>query len=302
MGRIYQNNPKTPETPFRRLLRTACEIQTGVPFMATVQLIAGFARKAVKIIGLLGSIIAACVLLAPPSQVEARSPVLGSADIPANFSSLEAQAAQLDQQLADVESQLHTLNTNQGPEIPRAEPQTVEPAPLQVATRIETEEMNEPEVQRLEETVVQDTYLDPFSDNIQTEVIRDPWEPMNAKVFSFNMVVDRYVLKPVAIGYAWLMPDPVEQAIGRVITNIRFVPRTVNDLLQWKWKNAGIEVGRFVVNSTVGVAGLFDVANDHFGLEPVPEEDFGQTLAKHGVQAGPYLVFPSFLQQQFGME
>ena len=170
----------------------------------------------------------------------------------------------------------------------------------QVATRIEVDDPStmkpeiapETEVQQLEETVVKDTYLDPFSDEVDAEVIKDPWEPMNAKVFSFNRNVDKYVLKPVATGYAWVVPDPVEQAIGRAIYNIRFVPRTVNDLLQWKWKHAGIEVGRFLVNSTVGVAGFFDVAGDYLDLEAVPEEDFGQTLAKHGVQAGPYLVLP----------
>jgi len=260
--------------------------------MATVKLIRGYERKVVKITGLLGRIIAASLILALSSQVEAGSPVLESADIPENFSPLAAQTARLDKQLAAVESRLHTLNTHEGPEVSAAEPQTVEHAPLQVATRMETEEITEPDVQRLEETVVQDTYLDPFSDETQTEVIRDPWEPMNAKVFSFNMEVDRYVLNPVATGYAWLMPDPVEQAIGRVIENIRFVPRTVNDLLQWKWENAGIEVGRFVINSTVGVAGLFDVAGDYLDLQAVPAEDFGQTLAVHGVQPGAYLVLP----------
>ena len=198
----------------------------------------------------------------------------------------------LDQQLADVESRIQTLKVQQGPDASILDPQSVEQGLRQVATRIPSDEMNEPEVQQLDETVVKDTYLDPFSNEAKIEVIHDPWEPMNAKVFSFNMHVDRFVLKPMATGYAWLLPDPVEQAIGRAISNIRFVPRTVNDLLQWKWKNAGIEVGRFVINSTVGIAGLFDVAGDHLDLKPVPAEDFGQTLAVHGVQPGAYLVLP----------
>jgi phospholipid-binding lipoprotein MlaA len=261
--------------------------------MAIVQFFRRFGPKSsAKGTSLLGSIIATCLILVLSSPVKAESPVLASPDVPADTPLLAEQTTRLDQQLADIESHLHSLNTNQNSEVLAADHPTAEAAPLQVATRIETEEMSKPEVQRLEETVVQDTYLDPFNDDAQTEIIRDPWEPMNAKVFSFNMQVDEYVLKPVATGYAWLIPDPIELAIGRVITNIRFVPRTINDMFQWKWERAGIEVGRFVINSTVGVAGLFDVANDQLGIEPVPAEDFGQTLAMHGVQPGPYLVLP----------
>ena len=218
---------------------------------------------------------------------------------PANPQTLTEQSQQLDEQLADVESRLHSLTAPyDSVELETEQQPDGEPVSEQVATSVNIESApsavaeTEEEVHQLEETVVQDTYLDPFSDDANTEVIKDPWEPVNAKVFSFNLNVDRYVLKPVATGYAWVVPDPVEQAIGRAITNIRFVPRTVNDLLQWKWKNAGVEVGRFLVNSTVGVAGLFDVAGDYLDLKAVPEEDFGQTLAMHGVQPGPYLVLP----------
>ncbi len=269
--------------------------------MATVQLIRPFRKKTfVKATGLFVSIIAAGFIVALPSQAQTGLPSLGLAHILSNNRPLGELTTRLDQQLADAESRLYTLRINQGSDALEADLQTVEHVPQQVATRIdidqssnlETGESTETEVQRLDETVVQDTYLDPFSDEAQIEVIPDPWEPMNAKVFSFNRHVDRFVLKPMATGYDWLLPDPVEEAIGRAISNIRFVPRTVNDLLQWKWKNAGIEVGRFVVNSTVGVAGLFDVAGDYLGLKPVPAEDFGQTLAMHGVQPGAYLVLP----------
>ncbi len=269
--------------------------------MATAQVIRCFRKKTfAKARGLLVSVIAAGFIIALPSQAQAGSSSLGSADMLSNNEHLAKQTTRLDQQLADAESRLHTLRINQGSGASEADLQTVEHVPQQVATRVdidqpsnlETGESTETEVQRLDETVVQDTYLDPFSDEAQIEVIPDPWEPMNAKVFSFNMHVDRYVLKPMATGYDWLLPDPVEQAIGRAIANIRFVPRTVNDLLQWKWENAGIEVGRFVINSTVGVAGLFDVAGDYLDLQAVPAEDFGQTLAVHGVQAGPYVVLP----------
>jgi len=235
-----------------------------------------------------------------PAQVEAESTLQASSDLPSRNQTLVDHAQNLDQRLADVEARLHTLRIAQGSDASEVGPQTVEHVPQQVATRIdidqpsnlETNESIEPEVQRLEETVVEDTYLDPFSDDGQTEALKDPWEPMNANVFSFNLKVDQYVLKPVATGYAWLVPDPVEQAIGRAIANMRVVPRVANDLLQWKWGLAGVEVTRFVVNSTVGVAGLFDVAGKYLDLEAGPAEDFGQTLAMHGVQSGPYLVLP----------
>jgi phospholipid-binding lipoprotein MlaA len=269
--------------------------------MATIQLIRPFRGKTfVKATGLLVSIIATGFIVALPSHAQTGLPSLGLDHILSNHQPLAEHTTRLDQQLADAESRLHTIRINQDGGASEADPQTVEHVSQQVATRVdidhpsnlETVKLNEPEVQRLDETIVQDTYLDPFSDETQIEVIPDPWEPMNAKVFSFNMHVDRFVLKPMATGYAWLLPDPVEQAIGRAIANIRFVPRTVNDLLQWKWKNAGIEVGRFVINSTAGIAGLFDVAGDYLGLKAVPAEDFGQTLAMHGVQPGAYLVLP----------
>jgi len=102
----------------------------------------------------------------------------------------------------------------------------------------------------------------------------------------------RTVLKPVAQGYHWIVPDPAEEAIGNAFHNIGFVPRFVNNVFQGKGTQAGVEVGRFLINTTVGVAGLFDVAKDGFGLETVDDEDTGQTLAVHGVKPGPYVVLP----------
>jgi len=247
----------------------------------------------------LGLMVLGCIVALPsPGLAESLRQTAG--DVPSSSPQLEEQTQQLDDQLADLESRLHTLTTQRGSSLSKNSHHRDAQTSRQIATRIdfddssdsEGEGSQEEEVQQLEETVVEGMYLDPFSDETDMEIIKDPWEPMNAKVFSFNLNVDRYVLKPVATGYAWIVPDPLEQAIGRAIDNIRFVPRTVNDLLQWKWKHAGIEVGRFLVNSTAGVAGFFDVAGELFGIYPVPEEDFGQTLATHGVQAGPYLVLP----------
>ncbi|HKQ35411.1 MAG TPA: VacJ family lipoprotein [Nitrospiraceae bacterium] len=121
----------------------------------------------------------------------------------------------------------------------------------------------------------------------------DPWEPMNTGIFEFNRQVDRFVLKPVAKGYNFVMPDLVQVGISNIFYNLRFVPRFLNNVFQGKAKGAGIEAGRFLVNSTVGLAGFFDVAK-HVNLV-TPEEDLGQTLGFYGVKPGPYLMLP-FLQ------
>jgi phospholipid-binding lipoprotein MlaA len=98
------------------------------------------------------------------------------------------------------------------------------------------------------------------------------------------------VLKPVAKGYNFLLPDWVQISISNFYYNLRFPPRFFNNVFQGKFKGAGIEVGRFLVNTTLGGAGLIDAAKD-MGLE-TPEEDMGQTLGSYGVKPGPYLVLP----------
>jgi phospholipid-binding lipoprotein MlaA len=118
----------------------------------------------------------------------------------------------------------------------------------------------------------------------------DPWESMNTNIFEFNRQVDRFVLKPVAKGYNFVMPDLVQVGISNIFSNIQFAPRFLNNVFQGKLKGAGIELGRFLINSTVGVAGFFDVAK-HVDLV-TSEEDMGQTLGFYGVKPGPYLVLP----------
>jgi phospholipid-binding lipoprotein MlaA len=119
----------------------------------------------------------------------------------------------------------------------------------------------------------------------------DPWEPFNEKTFWFNLQFDRYLLKPVATGYDWVLPDPVQVSVGNALDNLNVVRRLTNNLLQLKFSGAGREVARFSINSTIGVAGLFDVAKDEFGIEQ-SNEDTGQTLGSYGVEPGPYLVLP----------
>ena len=118
----------------------------------------------------------------------------------------------------------------------------------------------------------------------------DPLESMNTGIFEFNRQMDRFILKPVAKGYNFITPDLVQVGVSNFFYNIRFAPRFLNNVFQGKVKGAGIELGRFLVNSTVGVAGFFDVAKK---IDLVtPEEDFGQTLGVYGVKPGPYLIVP----------
>lgn len=118
----------------------------------------------------------------------------------------------------------------------------------------------------------------------------DPWEGMNRSVFAFNEALDRWVLKPVATGYDAVAPGPVRVGVANFFSNLGDVWVGVNSLLQGKPGNAANDLGRFVVNSTMGVAGLIDVASP-MGLAR-NEEDFGQTLAVWGVGGGPYMVLP----------
>jgi phospholipid-binding lipoprotein MlaA len=119
---------------------------------------------------------------------------------------------------------------------------------------------------------------------------RDPLEGFNRKIFWFNDKVDVYVLVPVATGWEKVSPRCVRTSVSNFFGNLRFPIVAVNDLLQGKVKDSASDVGRFAVNTTVGVLGFFDPAA-HWGLEK-HQEDFGQTLGVWGVPPGPYLVLP----------
>lgn len=118
----------------------------------------------------------------------------------------------------------------------------------------------------------------------------DPWEGWNRAVWKFNKGADTYFLKPVAKGYDWITPAPIDNGISNVFDNLGETKNFLNDVLQFKFADAGTDVARFVVNTTVGILGIFDVAS-HWGLER-NEEDFGQTLAAWGFGSGPYVVLP----------
>lgn len=127
----------------------------------------------------------------------------------------------------------------------------------------------------------------------ESENPSDPWEGFNRKVFVFNDTLDGYILKPIAKGYKFVTPDVVETGVSNVFGNLGEVGNIVNDLLQAKIGKAGNDTGRLLVNSTLGLAGIFDVAS-HMGLKKSDGEDFGQTLAAWGVDSGPYVMLPLF--------
>jgi len=120
----------------------------------------------------------------------------------------------------------------------------------------------------------------------------DPWEGFNEKMFWFNReILDRYVLKPAATAWDFVLPDPVQRGFHNFFDNLDVVRRVVNNTLQLKLTGAATELTRFTINSTIGLVGFFDVAKDAFGIEQ-RDEDTGQTFGVWGMSQGPYLVLP----------
>ena len=119
---------------------------------------------------------------------------------------------------------------------------------------------------------------------------RDPWEGYNRAMYGFNSAVDRALLRPLAKGYQTVTPGVVRASVGNFFDNLDDVDNSVNNLLQGKPGRALGDLGRVLINTTLGCGGLFDVAAE-FGLER-NEEDFSQTLSRWGVPQGPYFVVP----------
>jgi phospholipid-binding lipoprotein MlaA len=119
---------------------------------------------------------------------------------------------------------------------------------------------------------------------------RDPWERFNRSVFNLNDALDRAIAKPVAKGYVKITPRVVRTGISNAFSNLDTVPTIINDALQGKFRQAGRDSARFLLNSTLGLGGLFDPASAA-GLE-YNQEDLGQTLGKWGMKSGPYLMLP----------
>ncbi|EAQ97025.2 MlaA family lipoprotein [Congregibacter litoralis] len=118
----------------------------------------------------------------------------------------------------------------------------------------------------------------------------DPLEPLNRGVFAFNEVADRWVLRPVAKTYSFILPSVVRRGVANALRNLRDVNYAVNAALQGRFRDAGTNGARFAINTTIGLVGVFDVAT-HRGFVSSPA-DFGETLATAGLPAGPFIVLP----------
>lgn len=129
-----------------------------------------------------------------------------------------------------------------------------------------------------------------IEEEFDTEEIYDPFEGFNRAVFWFNDRVDRYVLEPVARGYDDVLPRRVKVGISSFFENLQYPQYLVSDLVQLKFTQALQHTGRFLINTTIGIGGLIDVAED-IGL-PEHDEDFGVALAYYDIPPGPYLILP----------
>lgn len=123
-----------------------------------------------------------------------------------------------------------------------------------------------------------------------TQANKDPLEGMNRGIYKFNDVADRYAMKPVASAYKAVAPTPVRKGFNNFFNNLGSITTVLNDLLQLKFANAFTDAGRFIINSTFGLAGFIDVAS----MDNIPnhKEDFGQTLGVWGLKDSAYLVLP----------
>lgn len=125
-----------------------------------------------------------------------------------------------------------------------------------------------------------------------TAAVSDPLEPLNRGTFWVNDKLYTFILRPISKGYELILPRPVRKGIDNAFENVKYPVRVVNCTLQGKFKRAGQETGKFVVNSIAGVGGIFRPAEKISVLANLPDEDTGQTFTKWGVPPGPYLVLP----------
>jgi phospholipid-binding lipoprotein MlaA len=119
----------------------------------------------------------------------------------------------------------------------------------------------------------------------------DPWEGMNRRIYNFNAIFDNYVFLPVVQAYEFVLPVFVQKGITNFFKNLNEITNLTNSLLQFKFEKAVNTFGRIMINTTVGLGGLIDVATLNDGIQR-EDEDFGQTLGFYGLGPGPYLVLP----------
>jgi len=127
--------------------------------------------------------------------------------------------------------------------------------------------------------------------------VSDPFEPINRGIFKFNDVADKYVMRPVAVGYQWLLPGLVRTGINNFFDNVSYPVDIVNALLQGKFEQGLSDFARLGINTTLGIAGFLDPATQAGFAKN--NEDFGQTLGVWGVPTGPYIVVPIFGPRTF---
>jgi phospholipid-binding lipoprotein MlaA len=155
------------------------------------------------------------------------------------------------------------------------------------------------EEQTAQDTPAADEWLaeddDPFGDEDWSDdelaTVADPLEPVNRFFFHFNDKLYFWILKPTATGYAFIFPKGFRICVRNVFANLLAPARVINNILQGKVPESGVELGRFAINSTLGILGLFDVAKDTYNME-ASEEDLGQSLGFYGAGPGFYINWP----------
>jgi phospholipid-binding lipoprotein MlaA len=162
-------------------------------------------------------------------------------------------------------------------------------APVELEASVVPTGENSSSVAAIDDPEYDDFFADEFEFG-EEAAPNDPFERTNRSVLTFNRGLSRLVFDPMIRGYRFTVPQPARRGIRRVFTNFKTPSTLVNDLLQLRFKDAAQTLGRFVLNTTIGFGGIFDVAIEA-GWEH-HESDFGQTLGRMGVGAGPYLVIP----------
>jgi len=132
---------------------------------------------------------------------------------------------------------------------------------------------------------------DEFDLDLEERAVHDPFEGMNRGVFVVNEKLDDYAFDPITTAYQFVMPEPLRVAVFRFFLNLESPVVMTNQLFQLRFSTAALTLGRFVVNTTAGIGGVFDAADRGAGWERV-DADFGQTLARYGCPTGPYLIVP----------
>ncbi len=143
-------------------------------------------------------------------------------------------------------------------------------------------------------TIEDSSFANEFNSDSLVETYKEDFDPLegyNRFMTGFNDKAYEYILIPVSNGYRTVTPEFFRDGLSNVLDNLMFPIRFVNNILQLKFENSGIELSRFLINSTIGVAGIFDVASSQFDLKP-KKEDLGQTLGHYGVGEGFHLVLP----------